>query len=685
MNRLTILTPLLLTALLSASPADAASPKKNPKRFQPADVFQLEFASDPQVHPDGRSVVYVRNAMDVMTDRARKQLWLIDVATGVQRPLTDGEADASSPRWSPFGDRLLYLSELDDRKQLFVRWMDTGQASPITNLTESPEDLAWSPDGRQVAFSMLVPDKKQPLIEMPEKPQGAKWSEPFKEIHKLRYRYDGKGYLKDGYHHLFVAPADGGSPRQLTRGAFHHRGRLAWSDDGASLICSANRHKNWEYKPVESELYEVPLDGGKMRRLTRRKGADHSPVISPDGRTIAYLGFDDQRLGHHLTRLYLINRDGGDRRVLTGDFDRSIDDVQWADDGAGLCVQYDDRGTTHVGYVSKDGGEVRPFAENVGGVTFGRPYASGSFSVAAGVTAFTKTRPERPADVAVIIDGEIETRLLTHLNDDLLDHKTLGTTEEIEITSSHDQRKIQAWVVKPPGFDPTRKYPLILEIHGGPHANYGPRFSAEIQLYAAAGYVVVYANPRGSTGYGQEFASLIQHAYPGHDYDDLMSAVDALAAESYIDADQLYVTGGSGGGILSAWIIGRTDRFRAAVVCKPVINWYSFVLTSDAYNFFADYWFPGPPWDHAEHYLRRSPISQAGNITTPTMLMTGEADYRTPISESEQLYQALKLRKIDTMLVRVPGSSHGIASRPSRLIAKVAYVLKWFDMHGGEE
>ena len=218
-------------------------------------------------------------------------------------------------------------------------------------------------------------------------------------------------------------------------------------------------------------------------------------------------------------------------------------------------------------------------------------------------------------------------------------------------------------------------------IHGGPFANYGDRFSAEMQYYAAAGYVVVYINPRGSTSYGQEFANLIHHAYPGPDYDDLMEGVDAVIERGYIDSKNLFVTGGSGGGVLTAWIVGKTDRFRAAVAAKPVINWYSFVLTSDGYPFFNRYWFPGEPWKNAEHYLRRSPISLVGNVTTPTMLMTGEDDHRTPISESEQFYQALKLRKVETVLVRVPGASHAIIKRPSRLIAKVQHILKWFEMH----
>lgn len=272
-------------------------------------------------------------------------------------------------------------------------------------------------------------------------------------------------------------------------------------------------------------------------------------------------------------------------------------------------------------------------------------------------------------------------RRITRLNDDLFDQRRLGSTEEFWFKSSADGRKIQGWVVRPPGFDPARKYPLILEIHGGPFANYGDRFSMEIQLYAAAGYVVLYVNPRGSTGYGEEFANLIHHAYPGQDYDDLMSSVDAVLEKGSIDRDRLYVTGGSGGGILTAWVVGKTNRFRAAVAVKPVINWYSFVLTSDIYPYFNAYWFPGVPWKNAEHFLRRSPISLVENVVTPTMLMTGEEDYRTPISESEQFYQALRLRKVDTALVRIPGASHAIEDRPSRLITKVQHVLKWFEMH----
>ncbi|MGA9270223.1 MAG: S9 family peptidase, partial [Lutimonas sp.] len=279
-----------------------------------------------------------------------------------------------------------------------------------------------------------------------------------------------------------------------------------------------------------------------------------------------------------------------------------------------------------------------------------------------------------------VSDGK-STKRLTALNDDLFSFRKLGKVEEIWWESSFDQRKIQGWIVTPPDFDPSKKYPLILEIHGGPFSSYGSVFSAEIQAYAAAGYVVLYTNPRGSTSYGEEFGNLIHHDYPNHDYDDLMSGVDAVIKKGYVDEENLFVTGGSGGGVLTAWIVGKTDRFKAAVVAKPVINWYSFVLYADGAAFFSKYWFANKPWEEPENYLKRSPLSYVGNVTTPTMLLTGEEDFRTPIAESEQFYAALKLENVETALVRIPGASHGIANRPSNLIAKIASILAWFEKY----
>ncbi len=674
-------TFVLITFLaLPAKAVDFRQPP-DPHRFNLVDVFELEWASDPQISPDGSRVVYVRNFMDMMSDRRRSNLWTIDTGGEDHRPLTTGLANDSSPRFSPDGKRLLYVSSADGSPQLFVRWMDTGQTARLTQLRSSPSGLAWSPDGKQIAFSMLARQQTEKFVKLPKKPEGAEWADEAVAIDKLIYRQDGAGYVEDGFRHIFVLSADGGTPRQVTSGDFHHGGAPSWTPDGKALVFSANRHPSWEYDPRNSELYELTLADGKIRALTDRQGPDTAPDVSPDGRHVAYLGLDDRYQGYQILRLYVIERQGGQPRLLTGNLDRALQSPRWAADGKGIYFSYTDRGNSKIGYVST-GGKIEELAGDLGGTTLGRPYSSGSYSVAPGGRfAYTHTRPDYPADVAVGKRGEDGIRRLTRLNEDLFGHKELAAVEEIWYPSSHDDRQIQAWIAKPPGFDPKFKYPLILEIHGGPFANYGDRFAAEVQLYAAAGYVVLYVNPRGSSGYGEEFGNLIHHAYPGYDYDDLMSGIDAVLAKGYVDKDNLFVTGGSGGGVLTAWIVGKTDRFRAAVSAKPVINWYSFALTADMYNIFYKYWFPGLPWEHPEAYLERSPLSLVGNVTTPTMLLTGEADYRTPMSESEQYYQALKLRRVDTMLVRIPGASHGIARRPSNLMSKVAHILKWFDQY----
>jgi acylaminoacyl-peptidase len=634
----------------------------------------------------------VRNSADILNDRWRSSLWIVDADGGDHRPLTAGPSDRS-PRWSPDGRRLLYAAGQGpgpgergavgepDSVQLFVRWMDSGQTARLTQLQRSPGAMEWSPDGRWIAFTMLVPETPEPLAKMPEKPKGAQWADPPKVIRKLTYRLDGAGYLEDGYVQLFVVPAEGGTARALTSGAFHHDGAPAWTPDGEALLLAANRHPDWELQPLDSEIYEIAVQGGPIRQLTDRRGPDHSPAISPDGRTIAYLGFDDRYQGYQVTRLYVKNRSGGDGRLLSADLDRDVESPVWNADGSALIVSFSEHGNGKVVSVGLDG-RVAVLASDLGGGDLGRPYSGGSFTLSpTGRIAYTHTRPQQPPDVAVAGTDGAASRRITRLNEDLFGHKQLGAVEEIWFESSYDRRRIQGWIVKPPGFDPEKSYPLILEIHGGPFADYGDRFAAEIQLYAAAGYVVLYVNPRGSTSYGEEFGNLIHHNYPGQDYDDLMSGVDAVLARGYIDPQNLFVTGGSGGGVLTAWIVGQTDRFRAAVAAKPVINWHSFALTADFYNFFYRYWFSAPPWERPEEYLKRSPLSLVGKVKTPTMLLTGEQDYRTPISESEQFYQALKLRRIDTALVRIPEAPHTIIVRPSLLIAKVSHILAWFEKY----
>lgn len=685
-RNLVVIAGATCLAILSGVHGSAADPDATTKGdlppFAPADVFQLEFASDPQISPDGSQVAYLRNSVDVMTDKVRSQLWLVGSDGREHRPLTDWKVDASSPRWSPDGKRLAYAAKGDKVTQIFVRWIDGGQTARLTNLTESPGELSWAPDGQRLAFSMLVHEKRKPYIQLPEKPEGAEWAKPFKLYDTLVYRDDGKGYVKEGFFHLFVLPADGGTPRQITGGSFHHRERPEWTADGKSLLFAANRRNDWEHEPLDNDLYRASIADGAISQLTDRRGTDASPAVSPDGKQVAFVGFDDVGRSYHQTDLYVMSLDGENRRCLTTEFDRDVAHPHFARNGRGIYFQYDDEGDTKVGFVNLATGQVEQVAAGIGGVNFGRPYASGSYSVADdGRIAFTQTDAERPADVATVVSAGSAPQRLTNLNDDLLPYRRLGRVESFRYKSSHDQHDIHGWIVTPPDFDKSKKYPLILEIHGGPFANYGGRFSVEMQLYAAAGYVVVYVNPRGSTGYGDAFTAFIDQNYPSQDYDDLMSGVDAVIARGYVDPQKLYVTGGSGGGILSSWMIGKTDRFQAAAVIKPVINWYSFALTADHYNFFARYWFGKNPWEDPEAYLKRSPLSLVGNVRTPTMLMTGEEDYRTPISEAEQYYQALKLRKIDTVLVRVPDSSHDIGARPSQMLAKCAYILKWFETH----
>jgi dipeptidyl aminopeptidase/acylaminoacyl peptidase len=340
---------------------------------------------------------------------------------------------------------------------------------------------------------------------------------------------------------------------------------------------------------------------------------------------------------------------------------------------------YNDLGITKIGYIDLKG-NVTDIVSNVGGTTLGRPYASGSFSVAInGTIVYTMSRPDSPSDLVIIDNKDKTPQTITHLNSDLLAYRSMGVVEEIWYTSSVDKRDIQGWVVYPPNHKKGTKVPLLVENHGGPILNYGPHFSAEIQLYAAAGYAVFYPNPRGSTSYGEEFGNLLYNNYPGEDYNDVMDGVDALINMGIADENKLYVTGGSAGGIMTAWIIGKNNRFKAAVVAKPVMNWISKTLTADNYYGYANSRYPGQPWENFENYWKFSPISLVGNVETPTMVMVGMNDLRTPPSEAKQLYHALKLRKIETVLVEIPDASHGIAARPSNLITKVAHTLAWFE------
>jgi len=648
-------------------------------RFSAEDVFDLEYANDPRVSPDGERIVYERHSFDIMTDSTRSNLWLIGVDGERHRPLVSGARQVSSPRWSPEGERIAWLEGAEGGTDIKVRWLDTTQSAHVARLRKPPSALTWSPDGRWLAFHMPVAAEIEPLAKPREAPEGADWSEPVKAFDAVLYKRDGDGFVETAYEHVFIVPAEGGTPRQLTTGEYNHLGPLSWSADGERVYFSSNRNADWEYEPVEADIYSVSIAEREIVQVTDLPGGEYEPALSPDGERLAFIHDDGRKVGYRNRILRVVALDGDDAWAPSESLDASVGNAQWADDGRALYAQFDQRGQRKIARFSLDG-DLEVLTEALGGTSTGRPYTSGSFTVRDDVVAFTRGSANRLADVAAI--GRSEPRVLTALNDDLLAERELGEVHEIVYTSSYDDTEIQGWYVTPPGYEEGQAYPTILEIHGGPHLSYGPQFAAEIQRYAAEGYVVFYDNHRGSTGYGEDFALKLQNLYSSEaDFADHMSGLDALIEKGIADPDQLFITGGSAGGIASAYAIGLTDRFKAAAVQKPVINWVSKVLTADSYTYQIPFQFPGMPWDELEHYWQRSPLSLVGNVNTPTLLISGEEDQRTPISETEQFYQALKLRKVPVVMIRVPGSSHGIAGRPSRLNAKVDNILAWFERY----
>ena len=647
------------------------------KTFDPIDVFEIEYASDPQISPDGENVLYQRNFKDIMTDRNLSNIWMVNFDGSFNMPITTGNKNDFSPRWSHSGNKFTYKSNVDGKTQLYLYDVASKSIQKLTNMQSSIGNVIWSDDDKYLLFTSFVEKTDNKLISMPKKPKGAKWNQPPIEIDDMVYRYDGGGFRRPGSTQIFVLSSEGGTPRQVTE-LDKNINSPVWMNN-EKILFSANLSENSDFEPSNSDIYLLDIPTGDIKKLTERFGPDYAPKVSPDKKHIAYLGYDDKFLGYQQNSLYIMDADGGNVKLVSDGFDRNISNINWKQDGKGLYFQYDTEGMTKIAYMSLNG-KVKDIVDELGGLSLGRPYSGGSYTMSDnGRYAFTYGNVYNPADLAVGFNGS--KNRLTKLNDDLFKYKSLGKVEEVWYSSSYDGKKIQGWLVYPPDFDPNKKYPLILEIHGGPFTNYGFRFSAEVQLFASAGNFVLYTNPRGSTSYGKDFANLIHHNYPSQDYDDLMSGVDHVIERGYIDENNLFITGGSGGGVLTSWTIGKTDRFKAAVVAKPVINWYSFVLYADNISYFYKYWFPGMPWDNLEEYMRRSPISYVKNVTTPTMLLTGEDDYRTPMAESEQYYAGLKLNKVESMLVRIPGADHGIASRPSNLIAKVNSILAWFNKY----
>ena len=678
-NTLGFLEKTFLTASLMFVTVLSINATENFSKFEPMDVFDLEWASDPRVSPDGKTVVYVRKSNDIMKDRERSNLWQVSVDGTNHRPLYSGLNNIRSPRWSPNGEKLAFISNETGSQQIHVRWIDNGETALISQLRASPSNLSWSPDGKWFAFTMNVKAPSETIAEPREKPEGASWAKGPITVTTTQYQYDGQGIVAPAYRHVFIVPADGGTARQLTRGNFNHYGSLAWSSDSKHIFFSAYRSDDWELVSDEADIYSVSIISSKIKQITNQPGAERSPVISPNGQYIAFTKEERRPLAYSPDQIAIMDLDGKNIRILSEDLDGDGNNLMWASDSKSIYYAYDERGIRKIGRATIKG-KLSSVIAGLGGTTIGRPYLSGGFHALNNIIAFTHGTSDRPANVAMIIDDQI--KILTNLNEDILAHRELGTVNEIKYQSSFDGQEIQGWYITPPDFDPAKKYPLILEIHGGPHLAYGPYFSAELQIMAAAGYIVFYDNYRGSLSYGEDFALLLQYKYSSkEDFADHMSGIDSLIELGFVDDTNLFIAGGSAGGIATAYAVGLTDRFNAAVAAKPVINWLSKPLTADSMVGQIYHQFPGPPWEHLEHYWKRSPLSLMGNVTTPTMLLTGEDDRRTPISETEQFYQALRLRGIDSAMVRLPDTSHGIASRPSRLITKVDHILAWFERY----
>jgi dipeptidyl aminopeptidase/acylaminoacyl peptidase len=691
---------LLLCAVGLRAPSTAAAQEKPSKTLLTVDHYlDWERVSDPQISPDGRRIVYTRQYVDHKTDKWVPTIWIIedeskDGSARRQRYLVDG----SSGRFSPDGTRIAYLAETaGSGTQVFVLDLrSAGPATQVTRVEETPGNLRWSPDGRFLSFTMLVPKTPSWKIDMPAAPKGATWTDPPRIIETTHYRADRQGFVKEAYLHLFVVPAEGGHARAVTEGAWNVGARTAgipdsvgydWTPDSRAIVFDASKTEDADRRYRESEIYAVDVATGAERRLTEKRGPWTGPVVSPDGRFVAFTGDDaPHEATYHAADLFVVGLDGKGMRRVPGTPDRDLRDLKWAPDGSGVYTAVEDHGRRNIVLVPLQGSGVRAVTRGQQSLTLDSVSKDG---LAVGVRA----APLEPDDIARFalqpVDASahpIDERsgeptrvdVLTHVNGDILDGMKLGQVEEMEARTPAGP--VQGWIVKPPDFDNTKKYPLILYIHGGPHAMYGVGFNYSFQNLAANGYVVLYINPRGSTGYGSAFGNAIDDAYPGVDFDDLMASVDEVVGRGYVDTSRLYVTGVSGGGVLSAWCTSHTQRFAAAAVRAPVIDWISFAGTTDitAWGYFR---YHGRFWDDPSKWLAHSPLMHVAKVKTPTLLMTGELDLRTPIGQTEEYYQALRAVGVPTAMIRFSGEYHGTQSLPSNFMRTQLYLMSWFDRY----
>ena len=647
-----------------------------PRCLKPEAVWDLRGLSDPQIDPSGRTIAYVEDWTDILDDSSYSNIYLIAPDGSHRRVLNSGKFREASPRWSPDGKRLAYLSSRRGKTQLHVRDMSSGADAVITDGAEAPSLPAWSPDGKWIAFLRFHPGAPGWNPELPAKPEGAKWAPQALALTNLRYTFDGAGVLRPGTNRIFAIPAGGGEERQITPEGYFHTSylfepELAWSADSHSILSPAVRSKEGWDNYTGGEIFRFPLDGQAPAALTRFSGYKTAVRVSPDGSRIAFSGFAWKGQTYHVSKLHVMDSDGGNLKILTPDWDRDAAAPVWSADSKRISFLSDSEGATNIYAVSLSG--VRR------DVTSGARRLSGYSASASGLAVAIHNSPVEPGVLVAIADGK--EKKIWDPNRTYLTGCPLAPAEEVRYDAA-DHTPIQGWVIKPPGFQPARKYPLLVSIHGGPHGSYGASFMHELQMYAAKGYVVLYANPRGSTGYGEAFGNVIQHRWPGDDIGDVLAGVDSLVRAGYADPDRLGVIGGSGGGLMTAWMVTQTTRFRAAVSLYPVTNWFTHVGSADNGYYIGSVYRKGMPWDAApEDYLSHSPLFYAKNVRTPTMIITGDEDWRTPVAQSQEFYRALKALGVDTVFVRVPGETHGIRLHPSHRAAVIAHGMAWFDKY----